>query len=93
MVTRCHRPFVEMRVELRHSVGETQLEVVAAKRVVSVVLDEGGQAGKVQVGRQVVVGPPVLGAHAHAAVLDPPVAPGAHKMADSAVRVRVRVTT
>lgn len=73
-----------MRVELRHSVGETQLEVVAAKRVVSVVLDEGGQAGEVQVGRQVVVGPPLLGAHADAAVLDPPVAPGRHKMADSA---------
>lgn len=69
------RPFVEVWAGLRHSVGETQLEVVAAQRVLSVVLDQGNQAGKVQVGRQEIVGASLLGADANATVLHPPAAP------------------
>lgn len=72
------RPFVEMGAGLRHGVGEAQLEVLAAQRVLPVVLDQGDQAGKVQVGRQVIVGASLLRAHANAAVLDPPAAPETH---------------
>lgn len=75
----CDRPFVEMRAGLRHSVGETQLEILAAQRVLPVVLDEGNQAGKVQVGCQKVVGASPLVAHANATVLDTPVAPKTHQ--------------
>lgn len=38
-----------------HGVREAQVEVLAAQRVFSVVLDQGVQTGKVQVRRHVVV--------------------------------------
>lgn len=60
---------------LRHSVRETQLEILAAQRVLSVVLDQGNQAAKVQVSRQKIVRAPLLRVDANAAVLDPPTAP------------------
>ena len=63
---------------LRHGVGEAQLEVLAAQRVLPVVIDQGVHAGEVQVGRQVEVGEPPLGAGADTTVLDSGSAPGTH---------------
>lgn len=68
-----------MWVGWRHSISETQLEVLAAQRVLSVVLDQGNQAGKVQVGRQEIVRVALLCAHANAAVLDTPTTPETHE--------------
>lgn len=45
-------PLLQVGAGLRHSLSEAQLEVLAAQRVVSVVLDQREHAGEVQVGRQ-----------------------------------------
>lgn len=71
----CHTPLVEMWIGLWHSISETQLEIMAAQRVLSVVLDQGTQAGKVQVSRQKIVRASLLCADANTTVLDPPAAP------------------
>ena len=73
-----HSPFCSMGRGLRHGVGEAQLEVLAAQRVFSVVVDQGVHAEEVQVGRQVEVSEPPLGAGADPTVLDSPSAPETH---------------
>lgn len=64
-----------MWVGFRHSVREAQFKVLAAKRVFSVVLNQGVHAGKVQVWRQEVESVCPLWTWANATVLDPPTAP------------------
>lgn len=68
-------PFLQVRVGLRHGAGEAQLEVLAAQRVLPVVLDQRVHAGEVQVWRQVEVRVRPLRTRADAAVLDSPAAP------------------
>lgn len=51
----CDQPLVLMWVRLWYSIFEVQFEVLAAQGAFSVVLDQGKQAGKVQVWRQVEV--------------------------------------
>lgn len=75
----CDRPFVEVWAALRYSIGEAQLEIVAAQRVLPVVLDQGNQAGKVQVSRQKIVSASLLRVDANTTVLDPPTAPKTHQ--------------
>lgn len=73
------RPFIEVWAGLGYSIGETQLKVLAAQRALSVVLDQGNQAGKVQVRRQKIARASLLSANTDATVLDPPVAPKTHE--------------
>lgn len=49
------RPFVQVRIRQGYDVSEAQLKVLASQRVLSVVLDQRLQAGKVEVGREVKV--------------------------------------
>lgn len=68
-----------MWAALRYSISEAQLEILAAQRVLLVVLDQGIQAGEVQVSRQKIVSASLLRADANPTVLDPPTAPKTHQ--------------
>lgn len=76
------KPFVEVWLQHRYNVSEAQLKVLASQRVLSVVLDQRLQAGKVEVGREIEVRNPALGTSANEAVLDPPTAPERQKGAN-----------
>lgn len=75
-----------MGIRQRYNVSEAQLKVLASQRVLSVVLDQRLQAGKVEVGREIEVGNPALRTSANEAVLDPPTAPERHAGMTGAVR-------
>lgn len=84
--TQSDKPFVQVGIRQRYNVSEAQLKVLASQRVLSVVLDQRLQAGKVQVRRKVIVWNPALRTSADETVLDPPTAPGRHtRMTEAAM--------
>lgn len=81
LTRQCHtsdEPFVLVRLDQRYDVSKAQLEVLASQWVLTVVLDQRRQAGKVEVGREKEVGSLALRTFPNQTVLDPPTAPETH---------------